>query len=45
MLPDEDARLAHLPRLFATLTRHHHLAVGDEVEVACDGPSIGAAAL
>lgn len=43
-LPDEDARLAHLPRLFATLTRHHHLA-GGGVEVACDGPSIGAAAL
>jgi ribosomal protein S18 acetylase RimI-like enzyme len=44
MLPDAKARSAHLPRLFATLTRHHHLA-GGGVEMACDGPTIGAAAL
>lgn len=44
MLPDAKARSARLPRLFATLTRHHHLA-GGGVEVACDGPSIGAASL
>jgi GNAT superfamily N-acetyltransferase len=44
LLPDEKARAAHLHRLFATLTRHHHLARGG-VEVACDGPGIGAAAL
>jgi GNAT superfamily N-acetyltransferase len=44
MLPDEKTRPARLPRLFATLTRHHHFA-GGGVEVACDGPDIGAAAL
>ncbi|MGO9385550.1 MAG: GNAT family N-acetyltransferase [Mycobacterium sp.] len=44
LLPDEKARPAHLYRLFATMTRHHHLARGG-VEVACDGPGIGAAAL
>ncbi len=44
MLPDAGSRPARLPRLFATLTRHHHLA-GGGVEVACDGPRIGAAAL
>lgn len=44
MLPDDKSRSAHLPRLFATLTRHHHLA-GGGVEVACDGPTVGAAAL
>ncbi|MGH3558265.1 MAG: GNAT family N-acetyltransferase [Mycobacterium sp.] len=44
MLPDGKTRSARLPRLFATLTRHHHLA-GGGVEVACDGPGIGAAAL
>jgi ribosomal protein S18 acetylase RimI-like enzyme len=43
LLPDEKARTAHLCRLFATMTRHHHLARGG-VEVACDGPGIGAAA-
>ncbi|HZE17724.1 MAG TPA: hypothetical protein VE197_19615 [Mycobacterium sp.] len=37
MLPDEDARLTHLPRQFATLTRHHYLA-GGGVEVAVTGP-------
>jgi GNAT superfamily N-acetyltransferase len=44
MLPDEKTRPVRLPRLFATLTRHHHFA-GGGVEVACDGPGIGAAAL
>jgi GNAT superfamily N-acetyltransferase len=44
LLPKERARTAQLRRLFATMTRHHHLALGG-VEVACDGPSIGAAAL
>ncbi|MGO9155085.1 GNAT family N-acetyltransferase [Mycobacterium sp.] len=44
LLPDEKPRTAQLYRLFATMTRHHHLARGG-VEVACDGPDIGAAAL
>ncbi len=44
MLPDDDTRPALAARLFATMTRHHHLA-GGGVEVACDGPAIGAAAL
>jgi ribosomal protein S18 acetylase RimI-like enzyme len=44
LLPNEKARTAQLNRLFATMTRHHHLARGG-VEVACDGPGVGAAAL
>ncbi|MBO0865649.1 MAG: GNAT family N-acetyltransferase [Mycobacterium sp.] len=44
IIPDDKARAAHLGRFFATMTRHHHLA-GGGVEVACDGPGIGAAAL
>lgn len=44
LLPDEKTRIAHLRRLFATMTRHHHLAHGG-VEVACSGTHIGAAAL
>lgn len=44
LLPKQRARTAGLRRLFATMTRHHHLALGG-VEVACDGPAIGAAAL
>ncbi len=44
MLPDENLRPMRLPRLFATLTRHHHIA-GGGVEVACDAQGIGAAAL
>lgn len=44
MMPDAGSRKARLPRLFATLTRHHHLS-GGGVEIACDGPVIGAAAL
>lgn len=45
MLPDADQRRRKLHKLFASLTRHHHLARGG-VEVAPDGTSgIGAAAL
>ena len=44
VLPDDGARPAQLVRMFSALTRHHHLANGG-VEVACDGPGIGAAAL
>ncbi|OBK22137.1 GNAT family acetyltransferase [Mycobacterium asiaticum] len=44
IVPDDDVRRAQLHRVFATMTRHHHLAKGG-VEVACDGPGIGAAAL
>jgi GNAT superfamily N-acetyltransferase len=43
-MPDDKARAAHLRKFFATVTRHHHLA-GGGTEVACDGPTIGAAAL
>src|ERR1035441_2663707 len=43
-VPDEKARAAPLRKFFATVTRHHHLA-GGGAEVACDGPTIGAAAL
>lgn len=44
LFPGDRARTAQLCRLFAAMTRHHHLARGG-VEVACDGPGIGAAAL
>ncbi|MHA7653568.1 GNAT family N-acetyltransferase [Mycobacterium sp. ML4] len=44
ILPDDSARRKHLGRLFATMTRHHHMA-GGGVEVATDGSAIGAAAL
>jgi GNAT superfamily N-acetyltransferase len=44
LLPDDKSRLAHLRRLFATMTRHHHLSRAG-VEVACDGADVGAAAL
>jgi ribosomal protein S18 acetylase RimI-like enzyme len=44
MMPDDNARAAHLRKFFATITRHHHLA-GGGAEVASDGSSIGAAAL
>ncbi len=44
LLPDDKARTAQLYRLFATMTRHHHLSRGG-VEVACEGGGIGAAAL
>lgn len=44
LLPEPRTRTANLRRLFGTMTRHHHLARGG-VEVACDGPAIGAASL
>lgn len=46
LLPDADARRRKLHRLFASLTRHHHLARGG-VEVAPhrDADGIGGAAL
>jgi GNAT superfamily N-acetyltransferase len=44
LLPDDDARRRKLHRLFASLTRHHHLAYGG-VEVASDGATIVGAAL
>jgi ribosomal protein S18 acetylase RimI-like enzyme len=44
VLPDDDARPARLARMWSTMTRHHYMA-GGGVEVACDGPGIGAAAL
>jgi len=44
LLPDAQARRRKLHKLFAALTRHHHLA-HEAVEVASVGPTIGAAAL
>ncbi|GBE63848.1 GCN5-like N-acetyltransferase [Mycobacterium sp. MFM001] len=44
IMPDDKWRAANLHKFFATATRHHHLA-GGGVEVACDGPDIGAVAL
>lgn len=44
MLPNADLRRRRLHRLFAALTRHHHLGNG-AVEVASDGSGIGGAAL
>lgn len=44
MLPDDRRRPAQLRRMFAAMTRHHHLGYGG-VEVALDGSGIGAAAL
>ena len=44
LLPRDKPRTGQLYRMFATMTRHHHLARGG-VEVACDGPGVGAAAL
>ena len=44
LLENDRARTAQLYRLFATMTRHHHLSRRG-VEVASDGPDIGAAAL
>jgi GNAT superfamily N-acetyltransferase len=44
MLPDADLRRRKLHRLFAALTRYHHLARGG-VEVAPNGDGIGGAAL
>ena len=44
MLPDDARRSRVLPRLFATMTRHHFLA-GGAVEVASIAGEVGAAAL
>ena len=44
MLPDVAARARGLPRMFATLTRHHFLG-GGGMEVARGSDTIGAAAL
>lgn len=44
MLPDPAQRARGLPRLFATMTRHHFLAGGGS-EVAVSGGQIAAAAL
>jgi GNAT superfamily N-acetyltransferase len=44
LFPEERRRTAQLYRLFATVTRHHHLPRGG-VEVAHGGSGIGAAAL
>jgi ribosomal protein S18 acetylase RimI-like enzyme len=44
MFPNDRVRAVRGARMFATMTRHHHLA-GGGVEVACDGAEIGAAAL
>jgi GNAT superfamily N-acetyltransferase len=44
VLPDENSRPAQAARMFAAMTRHHHLT-GGGVEVACDGPGIAAAAM
>ncbi len=44
MLPDANVRRRKLHRLFASLTRHHHLALGG-VEVSPHADGIGAAAL
>lgn len=44
MIPDDRVRRRRLPRLFAALTRHHHLDHGG-VAVAPAAEGIGAAAL
>lgn len=44
ILSDDRRRPAQLRRMFAAMTRHHHLGYGG-VEVAQDGSGIGAAAL
>ena len=44
MLPDPAARARGLPRMFATMTRHHFLR-GGGVDIARGGEVIGAAAL
>lgn len=44
MLPDPVKRAAALPRMFATMTRHHFLA-GGGAELTSDGADVTAAAL
>lgn len=43
MFPDDKQRAKGLPRMWATMTRHHYLA-GGGVEIATRGPDVGAAA-
>jgi ribosomal protein S18 acetylase RimI-like enzyme len=43
MFPDDRQRAKGLPRMWATMTRHHYLA-GGGVEIATRGPDVGAAA-
>jgi GNAT superfamily N-acetyltransferase len=44
MLPDDARRAKALPRMWATMARHHYLAVGG-AEVATNGSEVGAATL
>jgi GNAT superfamily N-acetyltransferase len=44
LLPDDDVRKRKLHKLFASITRYHHLSRGG-VELALHGAGIGAAAL
>jgi GNAT superfamily N-acetyltransferase len=44
LIPEEKRRVAKLQKLFAAMTRHHHMARGG-VEVASGADGIGAAAL
>jgi GNAT superfamily N-acetyltransferase len=44
MLPDDARRARALPRMWATMTRHHYLA-GGGAEVATNGSDVGAATL
>jgi ribosomal protein S18 acetylase RimI-like enzyme len=44
MVPDNGQRAKGLPRLFATMTRHHYLG-GGGVEIATRGAEVGAATL
>jgi GNAT superfamily N-acetyltransferase len=44
LLPDDKSRVARQSRMFAALTRHHHLA-HQGVEVVGDGSTVAAAAL
>jgi ribosomal protein S18 acetylase RimI-like enzyme len=44
MLPDDARRAKALPRMWATMARHHYLACGG-AEVATNGSEIGAATL
>ncbi|CAN5889057.1 GNAT family N-acetyltransferase [soil metagenome] len=44
MLPDPAHRAKGLPRMFATMTRHHYLSAG-RAELATDGSDVAAAAL
>ena len=44
MLPDDARRAKALPRMWATMTRHHYLA-GGGAEVATNGSEVGAATL